>query len=98
MFQFNDYQQELSMFILECVVQYLDDSNPAVRKAASKAATLLFVGQCHKNKVTQYTIREIIDKCMTIVLSDPEDEVRETMLASLNENFNPCLNNDIYIK
>ena len=36
---------------------------------------------------------EILDKLLTIAISDQEEEVREMMLNSLNQNFDNYLNN-----
>lgn len=35
---------------------------------------------------------EILDKFMNVAISDSEQEIRQTMLASLNENFDQYLN------
>lgn len=35
---------------------------------------------------------EILDKFMSVAISDPEVEIRQTMLKSLNENFDQYLN------
>ena len=41
---------------------------------------------------------EILEKFMSVALSDPEKEIRQTMLHSLNENFDIYLNSPNYLR
>ena len=41
---------------------------------------------------------EILEKFMSVALSDPEKEIRQTMLHSLNENFDIYLNSPDYLR
>ena len=40
----------------------------------------------------------ILDKFMSVAISDPDDEIRVTMLASLNSNFDYYLNSTSNLK
>lgn len=42
--------------------------------------------------ISKNVMYEILDKFMNVAISDPEQEIRQTMLSSLNENFDAYLN------
>lgn len=41
-YTFEQYQHELLIFVKECILKYLDDTSPMIRKAASQAVCLLY--------------------------------------------------------
>jgi hypothetical protein len=45
-----------------------------------------------QNSLSHNVMHEILNKLLTIAISDPDDEVREIMLSSLKKNFFIYLN------
>jgi len=75
-FKFDAYNEELTRFVKDCVLGYLDDTNPIIRNAAAKAGCLVYTKKDKKSKIKKNTIHEIIEKFMSLALSDPEKEIR----------------------
>lgn len=62
-----------------------------MRKAAAKTVSLLKFKEKKDVAFSQNTISDILNKLLTIAISDPDMEVRKIMLNSLNHNFNVYL-------
>ena len=99
-FDFSHYANSMAVFVKDIVLEYLDDSSSDIRKAAAKAGSLLYIRQNRRGdfSMTKILINDILEKFLSVCLSDPDDSVRETMLASLNENFDIFLNDQRYLK
>ncbi|EGR30890.1 phosphatidylinositol 3- and 4-kinase family protein, putative [Ichthyophthirius multifiliis] len=98
-FNFSKYENELANFVKDNVLDYLDDkNNKIIRKAAAKAGCLLYVKKKREQQISKNIMYEILEKFMSVAISDPEDEIRQTMLSSLNENFDQYLNEPNYLK
>jgi serine/threonine-protein kinase mTOR len=84
----------MGSFVKDTALEYLDDVRPLVRKAASKAVSLLSVKTKGEMDVSlsHDVMYEVLNKLLTIAISDNDMEVREIMLNSLNDKFN------IYLK
>lgn len=41
---------------------------------------------------------EILEKFLNVAISDPENEIRQEMLSSLNENFDYYINSPNYLR
>ena len=90
----------MGSFVKDTTLEYLDDQRPSVRKAAAKAVALLSTRKTRSINMTlsHNVMYEILNKLLTIAISDPDEEVREIMLSSLNSNFNSYLNNSVWAK
>lgn len=80
------------------VLNYLDNQSKLIRKAAAKAGCLLYVKKERGQLISKNIMYEILEKFMAVAISDPEDEIRQTMLKSLNENFDDYLNEHNFLK
>ncbi|EAS01249.1 phosphatidylinositol 3- and 4-kinase family protein (macronuclear) [Tetrahymena thermophila SB210] len=97
-FGFSNYENELANFVKDNVLDYLDNKNKNIRKAAAKAGCLLYVKKERGQSISKNIMYEILEKFMSVAISDSEDEIRQTMLKSLNENFDQYLNEPNYLK
>jgi len=99
-FDFSYYADSMALFVKDIVLEYLDDSSSVIRKAAANAGSLLYIRQNTRgdSTMTKHLINDILEKFLSVCLSDPDNSVRETMLASLNENFDVYLNDQRYLK
>jgi len=93
-FSFEDYEEEIAVFVKKSVLFYLDNVYAEIRKAAAQAGCLLYVKKKRKwgKQINRSNMTEIMDKFMSVAISDNEDEIRMTMLQALNENFDYFLN------
>jgi FKBP12-rapamycin complex-associated protein len=74
----------MGSFVKDTALSYLDDKSSTIRKAAAKAVALL---SARRPKISQLLLShnvmyEILEKLLTIAISDPDMEVREIMLGS----------------
>jgi len=89
----------MAVFVKDVVLEYLENDSPLIRKAAANAGSLLYIRQASKGDfMTKQFVDEILEKFLGVCLGDPDNSVRETMLSSLNENFDAYLNNQRYLK
>ena len=94
-FPFDFYSDSLAIFVKDSVLPYLDTPNPMIRKAAAKAGCLLYINNqktVSQQMISKNLMYEILEKFMSVAISDSDDEIRQTMLSSLNENFDVYLN------
>ncbi|KAI5794446.1 armadillo-type protein [Peziza echinospora] len=80
----------LNEFVRDCVIKYVEDDNPEVRKAAALTCCQLFVRDPICYQTSNHAIQvvgEVIDKLLTVGISDPEPEIRRTVLMSLDSRF-----------
>lgn len=100
-YEFNDLAKVLPGFFKDVVLEYLDSSNPVIRKAAAKAGCLLYNKSdslTSQDSIPKNMVYQILDKFLCIAFNDPDDEIRETMLSSLNENFDEFLNHEKHLQ
>ena len=93
-FNFDAYDS-LALFVKDTVLPYLDNSNSMIRKAAAKAGCLLYIKKersVGQQMISKNLMYEIMEKFMSVAISDPDVEIRQTMLSSLNQNFDFYLN------
>ena len=92
-FNFSEFADQMGSFVNDKALVFLDDVRPPVRKAAAKAVTLLSVKQHTSNRfgLSHNMMFQILNKLLYIAISDPDEEVREIMLGSLNKNFDNYL-------
>ncbi|KAI7879884.1 FAT-domain-containing protein [Lichtheimia hyalospora FSU 10163] len=80
----------LNEFVRDCIVNYLDDDFPEVRKAAAVTCCQLFVRDPICNQTSAHAIKvvgEVLEKLLTVGIADPDPVIRETVLSSLDARF-----------
>ncbi|KAF8421355.1 armadillo-type protein [Terfezia claveryi] len=80
----------LNEFVRDCVIRYVEDDNAEVRKAAALTCCQLFVRDPICYQTSNHAIQvvgEVIDKLLTVGISDPEPIIRRTVLLSLDSRF-----------
>lgn len=94
-FNFNAFIDCLAIFVKDIVLTYLDNPIPMIRKAAAEAGCLLYIGKqssVGQQMISKTLMYEIIEKFLSVAISDNDVDIRQTMLKSLNENFDFYLN------
>lgn len=82
--------QSLSEFVKNCTVYYIDHSTDRVRKAAALTSCHLYMKDpiCHQVSAKSLrSVSQVIEKLLTVAVSDPVAQIRLEVLAS----FEPCL-------
>lgn len=76
-FDFKDFEQQMGSFVKDTALVYLDDVRALVRKAASKAVSLLSVKTKRGMDISlsHNVMFEILNKLLTIAISDNDMEV-----------------------
>lgn len=80
----------LNEFVRDCIVNYLDDDLPEIRKAAAVTCCQLFVRDPICNQTSTHAIKvvgEVLEKLLTVGIADPDPDIRETVLSSLDVRF-----------
>ncbi|KAJ3290058.1 phosphatidylinositol kinase- protein kinase tor1 [Borealophlyctis nickersoniae] len=87
-FDFSGYM--LNELVRECAINYLEDDNPEVRKAAALTCCQLLARDpvCYQtsNNALQI-VGEVLEKLLTAGITDPDPVIRQTVLSSLDERF-----------
>lgn len=82
----------LHEFVRESVVMYLEDDHVEVRNAAAQTCCALLArdtsmtGRGSSSRTTQI-VGEVLEKLLTVGITDPEPSIRQTVLASLDKRF-----------
>ncbi|KAK6543250.1 phosphatidylinositol kinase- protein kinase tor1, variant 2 [Orbilia ellipsospora] len=80
----------LNEFVRDCVIRYVEDDNPEVRKAAALTCCQLFVRDpiCYQtsNNAIQ-VVGDVMEKLLTVGIADPDPDIRKTVLESLDARF-----------
>ncbi|KAI8819891.1 armadillo-type protein [Fimicolochytrium jonesii] len=87
-FDFAGYM--LHELIRECAVSYLEDDNPEVRKAAALTCCQLLGRDPICYQTSNHAIQvvgDILEKLLTVGITDPDPIIRQTVLSSLDERF-----------
>lgn len=80
----------LNEFVRDCIVNYLDDDMPEIRKAAAVTCCQLFVRDPICNQTSAHAIKvvgEVLEKLLTVGIADPDATIRQTVLSSLDVRF-----------
>lgn len=93
-FKFENYQ--LSDFVRYCTITYLEHPNPKVRQTATVTSCQIFIKDpiCQQTSVNALkAVNEILDKLLSISITDPIPEIRLEGLNCLANagNFDPQL-------
>eukprot|EP01113_Clastostelium_recurvatum_P006582 TRINITY_DN1298_c0_g1_i1.p1 TRINITY_DN1298_c0_g1~~TRINITY_DN1298_c0_g1_i1.p1 ORF type:complete len:2380 (+),score=927.36 TRINITY_DN1298_c0_g1_i1:62-7201(+) len=87
---FDFSKHNLLEFVRECVVNYLEDDNPEIRKEAAVTCSKL-MGRPGEPAPTRghsaVVIGEVLEKLLVVGIADPDPLIRRTVLASLDTRF-----------
>ncbi len=80
----------LNEFVRDVTVRYSENENPEIRKAAALTCCQLFVQDPIVHQTSSHSIQvvsDVIDKLLTVGVGDPDQEIRQTVLVSLDSKF-----------
>ena len=80
----------LNEFVRDVVIHYVEDDNPAIRKAAALTCSQLFFKDPCVKQVSRHAIRvvsTVIERLLAVAVADPEHEIRHVVLISLKTSF-----------
>ena len=100
-FDFDCFAENMALFVKDVVLEYLDNENSEIRKAAARAGCLLYIRKPQnfgQFTITKSHVNDILEKFLSVCLSDPDEKIQETMLESLNDNFDVFLNSSKTLK
>ncbi|ORY61495.1 phosphatidylinositol 3-kinase-like protein [Pseudomassariella vexata] len=84
----------LNEFVRDIAIKYVEDDDPQIREAAALTCCQLYVRDPIVNQTSYHALQvvgDVIEKLLTVGVSDPEAEIRRTVLAALDERFDPHL-------
>ncbi|KAI0395542.1 TOR kinase [Xylariaceae sp. FL0594] len=84
----------LNEFVRDVAIKYVEDDDPEIREAAALTCCQLYVRDPIVNQTSQQALQvvgDVIEKLLTVCVSDPEPNIRRTVLAALDERFDPHL-------
>ncbi|XDG06455.1 hypothetical protein ABKA04_006070 [Annulohypoxylon sp. FPYF3050] len=73
---------------------FSEDDDPEIREAAALTCCQLYVRDPIVNQTSYHALQvvgDVIEKLLTVGVSDPEPNIRRTVLAALDERFDPHL-------
>ncbi|KAF2210767.1 hypothetical protein CERZMDRAFT_99368 [Cercospora zeae-maydis SCOH1-5] len=80
----------LNEFVRDVAIRYVEDDDPTIRKAAALTCCQLFVKDPIVHQTSHHAIQvvsDVIEKLLTVGVSDPEPDIRQTVLVSLDPRF-----------
>lgn len=80
----------LNEFVRDVAIKYVEDENPEIREAAALTCCQLYVRDPIVNQTSYHALQvvsEVIEKLLTVGVSDPDPGIRRTVLAALDERF-----------
>ncbi|KAI1164449.1 TOR kinase [Nemania serpens] len=84
----------LNEFVRDVAIKYVEDDDPEIREAAALTCCQLYVRDPIVNQTSHHALQvvgDVIGKLLTVGVSDPEPTIRRTVLAALDERFDPHL-------
>ena len=98
-FDFAEFSECLVQFVLDYVLEYLEDENSEIRKATIKTGCCLYV----KNDKAIYfgkldRVNEIVKRFLIVSLTDPDTKIRCKMLKYLNHRLDYVLSQKTNLK
>ena len=91
-FDFGD--QILNEFVRDVAIQYTDNANVRIRKAAALTCCQLYVKDPIIRQTSFHSIRvvcDVITKLLNVGVADPDPDIRKTVLQALDERFDDHL-------
>ncbi|KAB5566179.1 armadillo-type protein [Coniochaeta sp. 2T2.1] len=80
----------LNEFVRDVAIKYVEDDDPEIREAAALTCCQLYVRDPIVNQSSLHALQvvsDVIEKLLTVGVSDPEANIRRTVLAALDERF-----------
>ncbi|KAK8078846.1 armadillo-type protein [Apiospora phragmitis] len=91
-FDFSGYV--LNEFVRDVAIKYVEDDDAQIREAAALTCCQLYVRDPIVNQTSYHALQvvgDVIEKLLTVGVADPEAGIRRTVLAALDERFDPHL-------
>jgi serine/threonine-protein kinase mTOR len=80
----------LNEFVRDVTVRYSENESPEIRKAAALTCCQLFMHDPIVHQTSSHSIQvvsDVIDKLLTVGVGDPDADIRQTVLVSLDKRF-----------
>lgn len=80
----------LNEFVRDVAIKYVEDEDPETREAAALTCCQLYVRDPIVNQTSYHALQvvgDVIEKLLTVGISDPEHTIRKTVLNALDERF-----------
>lgn len=80
----------LNEFVRDVAIKYVEDDDPEIREAAALTCCQLYVRDPIVNQTSYHALAvvgEVIEKLLTVGVSDLDPTIRRTVLAALDERF-----------
>ncbi|CEJ79844.1 Putative FKBP12-rapamycin complex-associated protein [[Torrubiella] hemipterigena] len=80
----------LNEFVRDVAIKYVEDEDPETREAAALTCCQLYVRDPIVNQTSYHALQvvgDVIEKLLTVGISDPEHAIRKTVLNALDERF-----------
>lgn len=80
----------LNEFVRDVAIKYVDDDDAEIREAAALTCCQLYVRDPIVNQTSYHALQvvgDVIEKLLTVGVSDPDPNIRRTVLAALDERF-----------
>jgi len=80
----------LNEFVRDVAIRYVEDDDPVIRKAAALTCCQLFVRDPIVHQTSHHAIQvvsDVIEKLLTVGVADPQSDIRQTVLVSLDARF-----------
>jgi serine/threonine-protein kinase mTOR len=80
----------LNEFVRDVAIRYVEDDDPAIRRAAALTTCQLFVKDPIVHQTSHHAIQvvsDVIEKLLAVGVADPVPDIRQTVLASLDARF-----------
>ncbi|KAL2759917.1 hypothetical protein ACRALDRAFT_1038929 [Sodiomyces alcalophilus JCM 7366] len=80
----------LNEFVRDVAIKYVEDEDPEIREAAALTCCQLYVRDPVVNQTSYHALQvvsDVIERLLTVGVSDPEPSIRRTVLAALDERF-----------
>ncbi|KAK0644594.1 armadillo-type protein [Cercophora newfieldiana] len=84
----------LNEFVRDVAIKYVEDDDPEIREAAALTCCQLYVRDPIVNQTSYHALQvvaDVIEKLLTVGVSDPDPKIRQTVLAALDERFDQHL-------
>ncbi|KAL0469619.1 phosphatidylinositol 3-kinase [Neurospora intermedia] len=84
----------LNEFVRDVAIKYVEDDDPEIREAAALTCCQLYVRDPIVNQTSYHALQvvaDVIEKLLTVGVSDPDPGIRRTVLAALDERFDQHL-------
>ncbi|KAK4703758.1 serine/threonine-protein kinase mTOR, partial [Phenoliferia sp. Uapishka_3] len=80
----------LSEFIRDCVVRYVENDNPDIRRAAALCCCAVLANDPVVSQTSNHAIKlvnEVLEKLLTLAIADPDAGIRQATISSLDPKF-----------